>query len=130
MFLNIQTMVHHGIQVILGIYVPVYYLKKYSWKNYLLASALFSVLLLIALALNCIVGPRVDGAFNMFYIGPHHACHLPILSNIYPQVPFVVFFLIYGVGFCVAALVLYLIPWGIKKLVDIIKIKRTKKENA
>ena len=128
--IHIQTMVHHGIQVILGVYVPVYYLKKYSWKNYLLASALFGVLLLIALALNCIVGPRVDDAFNMFYIGPHHACHLPILSNIYPKVPFVVFFLIYGVGFCVAALVLYLIPWGIKKLVDIIKIKRTKKENA
>ena len=128
--INIQTMVHHGIQVILGIYVPVYFLKKFSWKNYLFASAFFWVLLLIALALNLIIGPRVDNAFNMFYIGPYHACHLPILSAIYPKVPFVAFFFIYGLGFCFVALILYLIPWGIKKLVDLIKGKKANKQNA
>ena len=111
--LHIQTMVHHGIQILLGVYVPIYYAKKFSLKNYLGASIMFLGLLVIAVVLNLIIAPRVDQVFNLFYIGPHHPCELPILSSIYQKVPFVAFVLIYGVGYTAVALLIMAILWGI-----------------
>ena len=110
--LHLQTMIHHGVQIALGIYIPIYYAKKFNLKNFLGASIMFLALTLIALTLNLIIAPRVDQTFNLFYIGPHHPCELPILSTIYQSTPFIVFLLLYVFGYTAVALLVTALLWG------------------
>ena len=63
------------------------------------------------------MGLGIDETFNMFYISRHFECSLPILSMIYPKVPYLVFFLIYTLGFILVAMLIYYIVVGIYKLV-------------
>lgn len=113
---NIQTMVHHGLQIVLGIFFLVYNRKRLNFKFFLKGVIVFCITFATALAMNFIFHTFVNETFNMFYISPYYACHLPLLSVIYANVPYVVFLLIYFIGFVLAAFVIYLIQWGIIKL--------------
>lgn len=131
--INIQTMVHHGLQIVLGIYCAVYNMKKLCFKYFLKAIPVFMSLLLIAVILNETVGAYVktvfDETFNMFYISRLFPCTLPLVSLFYPPtLPWFLFFLVYSIGFCVAGLVIFYIIIGIIKLVNKLKDKYSKKE--
>lgn len=114
--INIQTMVHHGSQVVLGIFVAVHERKKFSKKFFTSALPVFIVAVLIALAFN-VVGHFVipSEGLNMFYVGPYESCTLPILSLIYPLVPWPVFFILYVFGFSLILLLIAFIAIQIKK---------------
>lgn len=121
---QIQTMVHHGLQIVLGIYMAVFNKKKYTLKNFFFGAIIFVGMLLIALTLNLTITPLLDGRkFNMYFIGPYFPCELPILGAIYQVVPHFVFFFIYGLGFIFCAGLLRYIIYGIMLLVDKIKAK-------
>lgn len=106
---NIQTMVHHGLQIILGIFFIVYARKKFTKKYFLGGIVVFGTLIALAMLLNYFVPMITDETFNMFYISPHFECTLPILSVIYPRVPYLVFLTIYALGFVFAAFIVYYI---------------------
>jgi hypothetical protein len=100
-------MVHHGLQIVLGIYFIAYKRKKFT-KNYFLGGIpVFAALITVAMLLNLFVHPRIEETFNMFYISPYHDCTLPILSMIYPKVPYLVFLLLYALGFVFVAFIVY-----------------------
>ncbi len=120
---QIQTMVHHGTQVVLGVYGASYYIKKFTLKNFLFSVITFAILVLIAMVLNLIMYRVIDETFNMFYISPYFGCHLPILSIIYSAVPYVIFLMVYVFGFSLCAFIVYGAILGIKKLIQ----KLTKK---
>lgn len=127
--INIQTMIHHGLQILIGIFLFVKYRKEYNFKFYVRSIYVFLCLLLIAFTLNIVVHNILisagnDETFNMFYIGPYHDCSLPLLSLIYPKVPYVVFFLIYMLGFILISFIIYKVETLIYKL--ILKIKYDK----
>ncbi len=110
--INIQTMIHHGMQIVIGVYLASCYRHRLNFKYFLGGGAVFLVLLAIALASNIGVYHALravgnDETFNMFYIGPYFDCTLPVLSSIYPKVPYIVFLLLYAVGFTVAAFVIF-----------------------
>ena len=133
--INIQTMVHHGLQIVLGVYCAVYNRKKLNFKYFLKAIPVFMVLLVIAVILNETAGAYIktafDETFNMFYISRLFPCTLPVVSLFYPPVlPWFLFFLVYSVGFCLAATVIFYITLGIMKLVYHLNAKYSKKENA
>ena len=69
----------------------------------------FLIMITIALLMNITAPTITDELFNMFFIGPNYPCTLVILEQIYPAVPYPVFFLIYAMGFCTAAFLLYCI---------------------
>lgn len=99
--INIQTMVHHGGMVMMGV-VALH--KVHSRKQVLSAIMVFSVVVLIASLLNVIHNTWIqDGTFNMFFINPIYRNHLPVLSLIQPLVPYFVFLAIYTLGFSLAA---------------------------
>ena len=117
--IDIQTMVHHGSQVVLGIYFAV---KRFASENppkkknwFLSATAVFSGFVITAMLMNIIVynilrACSIDETFNMFYISPYFNCTLPVLSSIDPLVPYPVFLCIYIFGFAfVAFLVLTIV---------------------
>ena len=131
--INIQTMVHHGLQVVFGIYFAIRDLKKLGYKYCLKAIPVFGALVSTALVLNLIMYRAIDETFNMFYISPYYECTLPILSEVYKVVPYIVFALIYILGFCLIAFIICYAEKGIAILVSKIKElyneKRKKKSN-
>ncbi len=121
--INIQTMVHHGLQVVLGVYFAVYQRKKLNIQYFLKGLAVFAVLSGIAILLNEVVfavfnAKGIDETFNMFYISRHFPAHLPVLSDVYNAAPYLVFLIAYLIGFSLAGLAVLYAIIGIIKLVN------------
>lgn len=130
--INIQTMLHHGTQVALGIYLVAYNRHKLKKGQLLSGVGVFGALVAAALVMNIAVhhahrATGVNAVFNMFFISPYHACTLPLLSTIYPKVPYPVFLLIYILGFSLVAAIFFVAETLIsKKLSE----KKSQKNNA
>ena len=116
--IDVHTMIHHGMQMVLGIYLYVYYHGKLQYWSYLKALPIFGFFLVNAMILNAIVPTFTNDTFNMFFISWKFPCTLPVLANIYPKVPYIVFLLIYVVGFAIAGFIIYNIIYWITWLVD------------
>ena len=124
--INIQTMVWHGSQVILGVLLLARYRKELNRRFFLSGAIVFLVLVSAAMALNMIVPSFTDETFNMFFISPLFPSTLPVLEVIYPLVPWPVFLLIYLLGYTLAALLVLFLARG----VCLLSSKKTKKPSA
>ncbi len=116
--INIQTMIHHGIQILLGIFFVVYNRKKLGVKYYLSSLIVFAICLGIAIALNFIIPNFTNETFNMFFISQKFDCSLPILDKIYPKVHYAIFLTIYVFSFAFIGFILFLIFFAISKLLN------------
>lgn len=123
--INIQTMVHHGSQVVLGIYLGVILLRdgKMTLRTLAGACAVFTAMVATALSLNLIAPLFTNETFNMYYIGPRFPCSLVILSDIYPKIPYPLFLLLYIFGFALLAALLF----GIFRLAALVSALLRKK---
>ena len=121
--INIQSMVHHGIQIISGIFLVVHRRRAFNFKFLIKGLYVFCGFIVAAMLMNvavyhAFVAAGIDETFNMFYISPYFDCTLPLLSLIYPRVPYALFFVIYTLGFFLAALVIYLVERAIIRAVE------------
>ena len=120
--INIQGLLHHGIQLVGGIITVVHNRENHTLKNLYKGAIVFSVLVGVALVLNVtvhsyLVANGMGDVFNMFFISPYFPCTLPILSSIYPLVPYPVFLIVYILGFtAIAALMI-----GLSRLILLAK---------
>ncbi|MBE7084589.1 MAG: hypothetical protein E7368_00860 [Clostridiales bacterium] len=108
--INVQTMVHHGAMVVIGVLTWVSGKAKLNHKIILYALPVFASLILVATGANVLwhfVGN--DETFNMFYISPYFNSTLPVLSIIQPLVPYPVFLIGYLVGFTTAGYLMFLL---------------------
>lgn len=103
--INIQTMVCHGGMFVVGFLILATRSIEFNLRSILKATIVFVIMLVIALLMNIIwhYCSTSDETFNMFYISPYFHCTLPLLSIIYDKTPYVVFLLVYVVGFMLAA---------------------------
>lgn len=113
LLVQIQTMIHHGLQITIGIFSIVYYRKKWNIKYFLKGTIVFGIMTAIAMILNLSLYPVVQDKFNMFYISPYVATHFPVFDIIYASVPYVIFLLIYLVSLILGALIIYFVAYGI-----------------
>lgn len=132
--INIQTMIHHGFQIVMGVYLLVSgrvdFKIKTSWKTLLKASIVFVSLTLIALLADVIVVKAgITETFNMFYISPYYACSLPLLSALYPVLPYFIFLIVYMLGFALCAYIMLLLAKAISLITPAVK-KIFKKSNS
>ncbi|MBQ7948731.1 MAG: YwaF family protein [Clostridia bacterium] len=127
--INIQTMVHHGMMVVMGVFMYVSGKVKLSHKTILYAIPTFCVLVAIALTGNILYGEFGDPeqTFNMFYISPYYPCTLPVLSAIYNNTSYPLFLFCYIFGFTAAGYVMSLMAMGIEKLTAKIKLGLAKR---
>ena len=119
---NIQTMVHHGMQVVMGVMLVAYYRRRMTLRNLGGGIAVFALFAATAMTLNELAyifftANGLDDTFNMFFISRHFPCTLPILSTVYELVPYPVFLLIYLLGFALVSALLFGIEKGILALV-------------
>ena len=127
--INIQTMVHHGLQVVLGVFIFIYNRKKFNHKYFLLGIIPFVAVLLIAIFSNLIMYRVLDEYFNMFYISPYFECHLPVLEVVQQKVPYFAFLLIYILGFVFVAYLMFIIMRGIYNLILFLWNKKNEQKN-
>lgn len=111
--INIQTMVWHGSQVLLGIYFLVRYRRELTLKFFIAAIPVFVIMVSVAMALNLIVPNFTTETFNMFYISPLFPCTLPVLSGFWGKMPWILFLLLYLVGYTLAAFLVFLAAKGL-----------------
>ncbi len=117
--INIQTMVHHGSQVIMGIFLLSSHRVQLNLKALLGASIVFVIPVFIAIGINYIffaVKGYAAGEFNMYWISPYFTTQIPILGAIKPLVPYPVFVVIYILGFVLLATVVLLAAIGVSKI--------------
>ncbi len=130
--INIQTMVHHGLQIAFGVFIFVHERKRFNLKFFLKSFYVFGISLVLALALNLIMHTATEETFNMFYISPYFPCILPLLDMIYANVNYFLFLVIYIFGFMLVALIMFYIQYGFYGLIKKRAVKREKvfdKEN-
>lgn len=114
--INIQTMICHGAMIAIGIYLLYSGYVKIQWKTLLRAAAVFAILVSMAAIMNEVAyraGLLETEDFNMFFISPYSAPHLPVYSLVQGIVPFPVSLLIYIAGFTAAAALILLIAKGV-----------------
>ena len=106
--IDIQTMVHHGTQVILGAYLGMRLRRegKLTRPVFLRSCLIFVILVAVALTLNLAAPLFTDRTFNMFFIGPRFPCSLVILGEIYQRIPYLAFLALYVLGFSLVALLM------------------------
>ena len=120
-FINVQTMVHHGLQVVFGVYMAAYNRRHLNKRFFAWCMIVFAAFAATALILNVTVYPALlekglTEDFNMFYISPYLNNDLPVLSAIYPLVPYPVYLIIYIIGFTSVAALVYAVEKGIVAL--------------
>ena len=125
-FLNIRTMVQHGIQVILGLYLFAWNRKNASIKSFFEGSYIFLIVLTIAVILNFTVGKVVPN-FNMFYVSKDYDSIISIVKYIKPYVPWFVFLLAYTLGFYFCAFASYLVEFESYRISVKLQLKREAK---
>lgn len=129
---NIQTMIHHGLQIIVGVYTAAYYRKRLNSRFFLGGILLFTGLYAVANLLNTVGynffvarGWMVEGEhFNMFYVSPRADQPTPVLSDFLGSLPPLLYIFGYFVAITVGALILMLLAHYIGKLSDHLKKKR------
>ena len=109
---NIQTMLHHGMQIFLAVFFAVHERRKFNVKYYLRSIPVMLILISIAMVLNVTVynifqSFGIADEFNMFYISPYFESTLPLVGLIQPLVPYPVFFMIYVLGLTAGGFVVY-----------------------
>ena len=117
LWVDIQTMTHHGLQSVLGIFLAVRYRDKLHIKKYLGAEIVFVILVCMAMIINHIVTVTTGEFINMFFINPLYDTTLPILSLLYKGIPYIAFFAIYVLGFALAGFIVFMIEFGLKALI-------------
>ena len=116
--INIQTMFWHGSQVILGCFFLTRHRNELGARYFLSGAVFFLAMLCVAVALDLIVPRFTDETFNMYFISPLFPSSLPVLSGIWPVVPWGVFIAIYVFGFSLAAALTLLAAIGIRTLAE------------
>ena len=119
--INIQTMVCHGSMITIGIYLFGSGYVKTEHKTILRALPVFCMMAAIAMGLNEWAhrsGLLEQHDFNMFYFSPYQPAHLPVYSNVQNAlgVDHPLSFIIYIIGFTLAAYVILLIAMGVRAL--------------
>ena len=117
--INIQTMVHHGSQVVMGVFLLSSHKVQLRYKSMLGASIVFVIPVFLSIAMNVAFFAWKGysaGQFNMFWISPYFATELPLMSSIRPLVPYPVFILIYITGFILIAMIVMAIAILISRI--------------
>lgn len=102
--LSVRTMVQHGIQVVIGLFLFAWDRHNINFKTFVHGTIVFAIFTTIAMIINFTLGRAVMDKYevNMFWISKDYDTPLMILKRIKPIAPYYVFIISYflGFGFC------------------------------
>jgi hypothetical protein len=104
--INLQTMLHHGLMVVVAVLLYSVRAVKINYRLLFRAAAVFCSLLLVAVILNSVFIEKEN--FNMFFIDSESSTH-EFLSSLFVLVPQPVYTFLYAVVLSVGAAIITLI---------------------
>ena len=104
---NIQTMIHHGSQIVIGVLALVWYHKKIDFTFFLRGLIVFLGCVSIALILDIVMPNYYDGYFNMFFISPKMYFYVPLFNVESPNIPYPIYLSAYIFGVALASFILF-----------------------
>ena len=129
--INIQTMVHHGSQITIGLFLLIRARSLKKIPAVLGGVVVFLTVITIALILNVtVVHLSPEGEiFNMFFISPYFDCTLPFYSTLQPKVPYLLFLFFYIFPFITVALGIHAAIYPLPRLIAYGKQKKAAKND-
>ena len=113
-YINIQTFIHHGSQVILGIFIFVWNRKTISIKTFYRSIIAFVITAAIAIIINVSFYPNF---INMFFINPLFITNLPIGNIVQEKAGYPVYLIGFLSLIALVAFMAYFIETSIYKAV-------------
>lgn len=119
-YINIQTFIHHGSQVVLGIFVYAWNRRRVTIKTYYRSLIAFGITAVIAILINIAFQPHF---INMFFINPLIITNLPIGNIVQEKAGYPVYLLGFLSVISLAAFLAYLAETSLNKWVEKRKAK-------
>ncbi|MBQ7276303.1 MAG: YwaF family protein [Bacilli bacterium] len=94
LYTNIQTMIHHGIQVLLGVFIVTWNRKRLNIHSFLKSLVILSVYTILAILINVLITP-VSNGIDMFYVNPYEVSVIPVINEIHRNVGFTPYLMVY-----------------------------------
>ena len=114
-FINIQTFIHHGSLVIVGILIFVWNRKNITITTFYRTLIAFAITAVIAIGINVAFYPNF---INMFFINPTRITNLPIGNIVQEKAGYPVYLLAFLVTVSLATYLTYLVETSIYKKVS------------
>lgn len=114
-YINFQTFIHHGAQVVLGVFIYVWNRKTITIKTYFRSLIAFGITVVMAIIINVSFYPH---EMDMFFINPMFITDVPIGSTIQEKAGYPVYLIVYLIVVSLAAYLTYLTETSIYKLVE------------
>lgn len=115
--INIQTMVHHGFMVVIGLVLLINGHVKLNYQTIINGFWVFLIAVCIAVSVNTVTYLiDFEGGLELFFISPFHASSLPVFSTIYPLMPYPIFLVLYLLVFTIGGFIPIGVVYAIKKL--------------
>ena len=129
--INIQTMIHHGSQITIGLFLLIRARSLKKTSSVLGGVIVFLAVITIAMILNLTVIHFIPEGetFNMFFISPYFDTTLPFYSTLQPKVPYPIFLLLYLLPFITVALGIHAAIYPLPRLIARRKNKKAAKAN-
>ena len=112
-YTNVQSLIHHGAQVVIGVYIYVWNRRNVTVKTCHRSLIAFAITAVIAIIINVSFYPNF---INMFFINPLNLTPIPFAKVIQEKAGFVVYFLGYLVAIVAITYLVYLIETSIYKV--------------
>lgn len=113
-FINIQSLIHHGSQVILGIFIYIHNRKTISFKTVYRSLILFLITACIAIIINISFYPNF---INMFFINPMFITNLPVGNLVQEKMGYAMYLILFLLLIGVSTYLTYFVLVSINKLV-------------
>ena len=113
-FINVQTLIHHGSLVILGVYIYVWNRKTITFKTFYRSLIAFAITAVIAIIINVAFYPNF---INMFFINPTRITNLPIGNVVQEKAGYPVYLIGFLSLIALVTFLTYLVETSIYKMV-------------
>ena len=113
-YINVQTFIHHGSLIVLGVYIYVWNRKSITIKTYYRSLIAFAITAVIAIIINVAFYPHF---INMFFINPTRITNLPIGSIVQEKAGYPVYLIGFLSTIAIVVFLTYLVETSIYKAV-------------
>ena len=119
-YTNIQSMAHHGIQIVVGIFIFVWNRKTINIKTFLRSLIVLAIYTALAIIVNMSLF-KISNGIDMFYVNPYEVSVIPGINTLHEKFGFIPYLIAYLTLIVLMGFITYLLEmlvenkWKIKR---------------
>lgn len=113
-FLNVQTLLHHGLQIVSAAYIAVYNRRNIRIQHFLYGAAVFIACVIFVTGYNVLLNAiHPEQRVNMYFISPYQKKVSPIFNDAWMKITGIWQILFYVGGVTAFAFILFMMLYGL-----------------